>query len=275
MRRSPAAVRPAGEAEQTEAFRVLFQQQGERLWNADRDIDWDRGAQIPDAKRASWLRIINTFHGLEVMGLDTIQVMMGQATHQLRNPSLNLYLAAQCQDEARHVYVLDRYLTEVNGHGYMSAAERFMVDRFGAMASWGFFRVENWLISTLFSENFAALFLQQALEIPDIDPLAKQIFRLILRDEVRHVNFLHTILPELIDGLSPVGRAYVWQTQMLIAGASALGLRRIRRDALALGIDLDHYKQTLIANLDAQFRDAGLDKLLNIDRYSRIIDWAF
>ena len=275
MRRSPAAVRPAGEAEQTEAFRVLFQQQGERLWNADRDIDWDRGAQIPDAKRASWLRIINTFHGLEVMGLDTIQVMMGQATHQLRNPSLNLYLAAQCQDEARHVYVLDRYLTEVNGHGYMSAAERFMVDRFGAMASWGFFRVENWLISTLFSENFAALFLQQALEIPDIDPLAKQIFRLILRDEVRHVNFLHTILPELIDGLSPIGRAYVWQTQMLIAGASALGLRRIRRDALALGIDLDHYKQTLIANLDAQFRDAGLDKLLNIDRYSRIIDWAF
>ena len=275
MRRSPAAVRPAGEAEQTEAFRVLFQQQGERLWNADRDIDWDRGAQIPDAKRASWLRIINTFHGLEVMGLDTIQVMMGQATHQLRNPSLNLYLAAQCQDEARHVYVLDRYLTEVNGHGYMSAAERFMVDRFGAMASWGFFRVENWLISTLFSENFAALFLQQALEIPDIDPLAKQIFRLILRDEVRHVNFLHTILPELIDGLSPIGRAYVWQTQMLIAGASALGLRRIRRDALALGIDLDHYKQTLIANLDAQFRDAGLDKLLNIDRYSRILNVAF
>ena len=275
MRRSPAAVRRAGEAEQTEAFRVLFQQQGERLWNADRDIDWDRGAQIPDAKRASWLRIINTFHGLEVMGLDTIQVMMGQATHQLRNPSLNLYLAAQCQDEARHVYVLDRYLTEVNGHGYMSAAERFMVDRFGAMASWGFFRVENWLISTLFSENFAALFLQQALEIPDIDPLAKQIFRLILRDEVRHVNFLHTILPELIDGLSPIGRAYVWQTQMLIAGASALGLRRIRRDALALGIDLDHYKRTLIANLDAQFHDAGLDKFLSIDRYSRIINLAF
>ena len=88
MRRSPAAVRPAGEAEQTEAFRVLFQQQGERLWNADRDIDWDGGAQIPDAKRASWLRLINTFHGLEVMGLDTVQVMMSQATHQLRNPSL-------------------------------------------------------------------------------------------------------------------------------------------------------------------------------------------
>ncbi len=275
MRRSPAAVSRADEAEQTEAFRVLFQQQGERLWNADRDIDWDRGAQIPDAKRASWLRMINTFHGLEVMGLDTIQVMMGQATHQLRNPSLNLYLAAQCQDEARHVYVLDRYLTEVNGHGYMSSAERFMVERFGSMASWGFFRVENWLISTLFSENFAALFLQQALEIPDIDPLAKQIFRLILRDEVRHVNFLHTILPQLVDRLSPFGRAYVWQTQILIAGASALGLLRIKRDAQTLGIDIDQYKQTLIANLDAQFRDAGLDRILSIDRYSRILDLAF
>ena len=275
MRRSPAAVRRDGDSDaQIEAFRTLFQQQSERLWNADRDVAWGDGAQIPAAKRDAWLRMMNVFHGLEVMGLDTIQVMMSKATHQLRNPSLNLYLAAQCQDEARHVYALDRYLTEADGHGYLSATERFLIERFGSMASWGFYRVENWLTSTLFSENFAALFLQQTLEIPDIDPLAKQIFRLILRDEVRHVNFLHTILPELIEHLSPVGRAYVWQSQLLIAGATALGLRRIKPDAQLLGIDVDRYKLTLIENLDVQLRDAGLDRFLRIDGYRRILDAA-
>ena len=278
MKRSPSAVASAtpgnGRDAQVAAFRELFQQQSERLWSADRDVDWEQGAQIPPEKRDAWLRMMNVFLGLEVMGLDTIQVMMSKATHQLRNPSLNLYLAAQCQDEARHVYALDRYLREADGHGYLSAPERFLIERFGGMASWGFYRVENWLTSTLFSENFAALFLQQTLEIPDIDPLAKQIFRLILRDEVRHVNFLHTILPQLVANLSPVGRTYVWQSQLLLAGATALGLRRIKRDAVLLGIDVDGYKETLIENLGAQLRDAGLDQFLRIDSYRRILDAA-
>lgn len=274
MRRSPNAVRRPQVAEQADAFRTLFRQQSDRLWNADRDIDWGAGSEIPPAKRAAWLRMMNVFLGLEVMGLDTIQVMMSQATHQLRDPALNLYLSAQCQDEARHVYALDRYLTEVGGHGYLSTPERFLIERFGGMASWGFYRVENWLTSTLFSENFAALFLQQTLELDDIDPLAKQIFRLILRDEVRHVNFLHTILPRLVERLSPTGRLYVWQSQLLLAGAVALGLRRIKADVADLGIDVDGYKATLIENLGAQLEDAGLDHFLRIDTYAKIINAA-
>jgi len=275
MHRSPAAVRRNSSAEQRSAFRTLFQQQGERLWNADRDVDWAAGSEIPEAKRDAWLRMMNVFLGLEVMGLDTIQVMMSKATHQVREPSLNLYLAAQCQDEARHVYVLDRYLGEVNGHGYISRPEQFLIDRFGSLAQLGFWRVENWLMSTLFSENFAALFLQKCLEIEDIDPLAKQIFRLILRDEVRHVNFLHTILPRLVERMSRFGRWYVWQSQIMMAGATSLGLRRIRPDARNLGIDIEDYKRTLIQNLGAQFTDAGLDDILDIRVYERIVNRAF
>ena len=275
MHRSPAAVRRQSSAEQHAAFRTLFQQQSERLWNADRDVDWQAGSSIPPEKRRAWLRMMNVFLGLEVMGLDTIQVMMSKATHQVREPSLNLYLAAQCQDEARHVYVLDRYLAEVGGHGYLSSPERFLIDRFGSLASLGFWRVENWLMSTLFSENFAALFLQKCLEIEDIDPLAKQIFRLILRDEVRHVNFLHTILPRLVERMSAAGRWYVWQSQVMMAGATSLGLRRIRPDAKRLGIDIEDYKTTLIANLGAQFADAGLDDVLDVKVYERIIQRAF
>jgi bacterioferritin (cytochrome b1) len=273
MHRSPAAVarRQMTDA-QRNAFQDLYRQQSDRVWNADRDIDWSRGPQIPEHKREAWLRLLNVFHGLELMGLDTIQVMMSRATHKLHDPNLNLYLAAQTHDEARHTYVLHRYLTEAGGHGRLSRLERTMIERFGTLAAFGLYRVENWLTSTLFSENFAALFLQKALELEDTDPLAKQIFRNILRDEVRHVNFLHTILPNLIGNLSPLGRAYVWQSQLLLVSAVSIGLRRIRDDAAVLGIDIEDFKETLTENLDGQFHDAGIDAFLHAAAYRRVID---
>jgi bacterioferritin (cytochrome b1) len=272
MHRSPAAVRRPLSDNQRNAFQTLYRQQSDKVWNADKDIDWSSGPQIPEHKRESWLRMINVFLGLEVMGLDTIQIMMSKATHKLRDPNLNLYLAAQTHDEARHVYVLDKYLTLADGHGRMSRLERGLIDRFGNMASFGLFRVENWLTSTLFSENFAALFLQKILEIDDTDPLAKQIFRNILRDEVRHVNFLHTVLPDLIGDLPSFGRTYVWQSQLLMIGTVALGLRRIKGDAAVLGLDIEDFKATLIANLDQQFKDAGIDEFLHASSYARVIN---
>ena len=148
MHRSPAAFRRSLDDEQRNAFQTLYRQQSDRVWSADKDVDWASGTQIPEHKREPWLRMINVFLGLEMMGLDTIQIMMSKATHKLRDPNLNLYLAAQTHDEARHVYVLDKYLTLADGHGRMSRLERGLIDRFGNMASFGLFRDENWLPST-------------------------------------------------------------------------------------------------------------------------------
>ncbi|MCY3887611.1 MAG: ferritin-like domain-containing protein [Chloroflexi bacterium] len=272
MRRSPVAVALGASEEQRNLYRDLFRQQGDRLWNADRDVDWSLGPKIPPEKREPWLKLVNVFYGLEYMGLETIQVMMSKATHQLRDPNLNLYLAAQCQDEARHAYVLDRYLETADGKGMLSGLESGLIDKFGTIASFGFFRVENWLTSTLFSENFAALFLQMSRGLPDIDPLAADIFRFILRDEVRHVNFLHTVLPGLIGNLSRIGRIYLWQSQLLLVSAVSVGLRRAKPHAVAIGIDIEEFKDTLTDNLDAQFRDAGIDEFLQAAAYRRVMD---
>jgi len=272
MRRSPAAVSLGESEERRGLYRELFRQQSDRTWNADRDVDWSLGPNIPAEKREPWLKLVNVFYGLEYMGLDTIQVMMSKATHQLRDPNLNLYLAAQCQDEARHAYVLDKYLEAAGGKGMLSGLESGLIDKFGTMASFGFFRVENWLTSTLFSENFAALFLQMSRNLPDMDPLAADIFRLILRDEVRHVNFLHTVLPILIGNLSRVGRIYLWQSQLLIISAVSVGMRRAKPHAIAIGLDIDEFKDTLTDNLDAQFRDAGISEFLQASSYRRVMD---
>ena len=272
MHRSPSAVSRKLSDKQINDYRKLFRQQADRIWNADKDVDWSIEPQIPPEKRDAWLRLINAFYGLELMGLDTLQIMMSKATHKMHDPNLNLYLAAQCHDEARHAYVLYRYMDVTDGHGYLSRIEKGLINRFGNMASFGLYRVENWLTSTLFSENFAALFLQTAMDLPDTDPLAKNIFRLILRDEVRHVNFLHTILPEMIDNLSPVGRAYIWQSQLLLIAAVSVGLRRLRKTGNVIGLDIDAFKETLIENLDAQFKDANIDHFLHAESYSRVIN---
>lgn len=272
MHRSPSAVSRKLSDKQINDYRELFRQQADRIWNADKDVDWSIEPQIPPEKRDAWLRLINAFYGLELMGLDTLQIMMSKATHKMHDPNLNLYLAAQCHDEARHAYVLYRYMDVTDGHGYLSRIEKGLINRFGNMASFGLYRVENWLTSTLFSENFAALFLQTAMDLPDTDPLAKNIFRLILRDEVRHVNFLHTILPEMIDNLSPVGRAYIWQSQLLLIAAVSVGLRRLRKTGNVIGLDIDAFKETLIENLDAQFKDANIDHFLHAESYSRVIN---
>ncbi|MEE9277940.1 MAG: ferritin-like domain-containing protein [Dehalococcoidia bacterium] len=254
------------------AYRDLFRQQSDRIWNVDTDVDWSAGPQIPQDRREAWLRLVNAFYGLELMGLDIIEVMMGKATHKLRDPNFKLYLAAQAHDEARHVYWLDKYLTITDGHGRLSRMERALIDRYGTMASLGPYRVESWLTSTLFSENFAALFLARAIKFPGIDPLAVDLFRLTLRDEVRHVNFLNTVLPRLMDGLSAAGRAYLWQSQILLVGAAALGMRRIRDEATVLGLDTDDFKQRLTENLDAQFKDIGIDRFLHAATLRRVID---
>ncbi len=263
MRRAPVAVKRSRSEDESGAIGELFRQQSDRMWNADADLDWSIDPQIPESKREAWIALLNVFYNLELMGLDVLQVMTSKATHKIRDTDLKLYLAAQAHDEARHVYVLDKYLHAANGRRKLGRLEQTLIDRYGTMASVGLYRVENWLVSTLFSENFAALFLERAVSLPDNDPLATQMFRLILRDEVRHVSFLNALLPDLLGETSRVARAYLWQSQLTLIGAVSVGLRRVAPYAREIGVDIEDFKNQLTANLDAQYQDCGIDEFLH------------
>ena len=86
------------------------------------------------------------------------------------------------------------------------------------------------------------------------------------------MNFLHTVLPILIGNLSRVGRIYLWQSQLLIISAVSIGMRRAKPHAIAIGLDIDEFKDTLTDNLDAQFRDAGISEFLRASSYRRVMD---
>ena len=198
--------------------------------------------------------------------------MTSRASHKLHDTDIKLYLAAQAHDEARHVYVLDRYLGVVDGGRKLGRWEQALISRFGSISSVGLYRVENWLTSTLFSENFASLFLERAISLPDNDPFTTALFRLILRDEVRHVAFLNTVLPGLLGRSSRIERAYLWQSQMLLIGAIAVGLRRVAPYAREIGVDIDDLKTQLVANLDAQYQDCGVDEFLHARTSERVMN---
>jgi hypothetical protein len=272
MRRTPVAIKRDRSEVPDEPIRELFRQQSDRIWNPDEDLDWSVAPRIPESKRESWVALLNVFYNLELMGLDVLQVMTSKATHKLRDTDIKLYLAAQAHDEARHVYVLDKYLAAANGRHKLGRLEQTLIDRYGSIASVGLYRVENWLTSTLFSENFAALFLERAVSLSDNDPLATAMFRLILRDEVRHVAFLNTLLPDLLSDSSRVARAYLWQSQIMLIGAVSVGLRRVAPYARDIGIDIEDFKTQLTANLDAQYQDCGIDEFLHARTSRRVMD---
>lgn len=272
MRRTPAGVKRNRSESHVGAIRELFRQQSDRMWNADEDLDWSIDPRIPESKREPWIALLNVFYNLELMGLDILQVMTSKTTHKIRDTDVKLYLAAQAHDEARHVYVLEKYLTAANGLHKLSRLEQTLIDRYGSIASLGPYRVENWLVSTLFSENFAALFLQRAVGLPDNDPLATEMFRLILRDEVRHVSFLNTLLPDLLSDSSRIARTYLWQSQLMLIGAVSVGLRRVAPYAREIGVDVEDFKRDLTANLDAQYQDCGIDEFFHARTSRRVMD---
>ena len=41
---------------------------------------------------------------------------------------------------------------------------------------------------------------------------------------------------------------------------------------MALGIDIENFKDTLTENLEAQFQDSGIDQFLRASAYRRIMD---
>lgn len=120
-------------------------------------------------------------------------------------PSIDLKLcaAAQTLDEAKHVVVFSRYLDEKLGETYPVNRElqTLLVDIIGErrwdMVSLGMQILVEGVALSSFSLARSVLF----------EPLAKNILRLVLRDEARHVALGVSSLLETYDNLSSHERA--------------------------------------------------------------------
>jgi hypothetical protein len=228
-------------------LRKLYLQAASQQWFAPERVDFSKPVAIDPRLREAWLTFGTIFYTLEKMGLGVLDHMIGKAADTLGSDDAAFYLTTQCADEARHVFLIESYLRRLGRPPRYE--KRYLV--LGKVASTGFYRVENWLFSTLFSENFASAFLRRA-RGAEIDDFGREMCTRILSDEHRHLHFLHIVLPEVVEGLSLLGRSYVKASQYFIMTFA----ERVTRSLEATGADIGIQRRDLLEEVFENVRKA-------------------
>jgi len=236
-------------------LRRLYLQASSQQWFAPQRIPFDSEVELePDVRRV-WIKFHRIFYTLEKMGLNVIENMMAKAVRKLKSEEASFYLAAQCYDESRHVFSIENYLKKLGAAPQYERKYHVL----GQVASLGFYRVENWLFSTLFSENFASCFLRRA-KNAKIDPLGAQMCKELLFDESRHIHFLHIVLPNLLERLSLLGRAYVQASQYFIMKFTEVMSRSLDNEGKIVGLDRAALLEEVFENMQRAYEMYGVGR---------------
>lgn len=236
-------------------IRRLYLQAASQQWYAPQRINFDQEITLDDESRKIWQKFITIFYTLEKMGLNVIQNMMVKAVRKYKSEEMAFYLSAQTFDEARHVFAIESYLRKLGA----PPKYQWRYHVLGQAASVGAFRVENWLFSTLFSENFASAFIRRARQA-NIDPIGNELCKYLLVDESRHLHFLHIVLPDIMDRLSMFGKAYVKAAQYFIMKFSTSVLEAVEKEATHVGIDRVAMLEEVFENVEKAYEGFGVSR---------------
>lgn len=235
--------------------RELFYQALAQHWFPPERINYEQKVELDEPVRQAWIRLNLVFYTLEKMGLSVIQNMMPKAVKYFGSNEVANYLSAQCYDEARHVMVIENFLRRLGSPPKYNR----IYHKLGQLASLGAYRVENWLFSTLFSENFASAFLR-SMRTATIDPTGVAMAKSLLQDEARHVRFLEAVLPSIVERLGLLGRTYVKVSQSFIVTLSERMSRSLEKESKVVGLNKDKLFEEVFSNLEVGYETVGLSR---------------
>lgn len=237
-----------------EKIRRLYLQAASQQWFAPQRIDFNAPINLTDEERRVWIRLSGVFYTLEKMGLNVIMAMMGKAVRKFKSDELAYYLTEQAHDEGRHVFVIENYLKRLGAPPKFDRSLQIL----GQVTHTGFFQVENWLFSTLFSENFASTFLRRT-RTAKIDTIGAEMCKQLLVDESRHLHFLHIVLPDILDRLSLLGKTYLRASQGFMMHFAEKVSRGLAVDASVVGISRDALIEEVFENMEKSYKILGLN----------------
>jgi hypothetical protein len=246
-------------------IRRLYLQASSQQWFAPQKIDFAAPISLDEESRKIWIRFMTIFYTLEKMGLNVITYMMPKAVNRLKSEEAANYLSVQCYDESRHVFSIQNYLRKLGAPPKYD----WQLHVLGQAASLGFYRVENWLFSTLFSENFASAFLRHT-KNSNIDKTGAEMCRILQIDESRHLHFLHIVLPDIMDRLSLLGKTYVKLSQSFIMGFTERVSRSLDNDAKLIGLDRRALLEDVFENVEKAYAGFGVSR--SFLRFPKITD---
>lgn len=235
-------------------IRRLYIQAASQQWFAPQRIDFTAPINLTDEERRVWIRLTGVFYTLEKMGLNVIMAMMGKAVRKFKSDELAYYLTEQAHDEGRHVFVIENYLKRLGAPPKFERSLQIL----GQVTHTGFYQVENWLFSTLFSENFASSYLRRT-RTATIDTIGGEMCKQLLVDESRHIHFLHIVLPDILDRLSLMGKTYLRASQGFMMHFTEKVSRSLKDDAAIVGIDRDALLEEVFENMEKSYHMLGMN----------------
>ncbi len=202
-------------------LRNLYEKSKDAMWNASSNLDWsidvdpetenmpnemipifgsplwdklDKKTELPKLRRLSSAYMLSNFlHGEQGALLAASQIVSA-----VPGADAKFYASTQVMDEARHVEAYDRYLREKVGVTFpISPYLRTLLDEILRESRWDM----KYLGMQILVEGLALAafgFMQQLSK----EPLIKQITKMIMQDEARHVAFGVMSLKGLYDDMS-------------------------------------------------------------------------
>ena len=169
-------------------------------WDPEGAINWNQPIELGEIKEG-WINILHYFYEGEWQGLEIIQRLMNKAAHMFKINEMVTYYSTQCADEAKHLFVFKKYLYRLNSPPAKQRAFDILV---WVSTTWVVpMAVERWILATYFTETLAGAIFQKTLELPTIDPIGKEMVRLQLKDESRHIAGTKLGVQTLMDHAGP------------------------------------------------------------------------
>jgi len=242
-------------------FQNLYQRAARDQWVPEGPLDWSRRPDGDPHFAKAWARAVDVVYALEFVGLDVVARMSAPITARLDDPHVRLYLGVQIADEARHVSVLERYLTDhLGARSEMKTLAKF----YAYFANPAIYRTEGWFFSTLFSENTASQFMKMTGELEGVDSLGRDMFRKFHKDEGRHLRFLHLALPAVARTMTRPAKAYVLAQQKALFKFAFGGIKGVAWYCKELGMDGDELIDRIVHALETQYKQMGIDEYVKV-----------
>jgi hypothetical protein len=192
------------------AIRELYRRAKRQSWDPETAIPWEQAdpsrysSDQIEAARVYWSRRAWGEYG----AISESPTMQLRFALERREPDLSLYWTIRTQEEIRHAEVCRR-MAELLGGYHLSPDEEELKAIAGALGT----RERVLDDAVLLEATVAGLMCVAETVVYDVflqlvkrvtNPVAKQIFRLILRDETRHCDFGWLLLEHRVPALSAV-----------------------------------------------------------------------
>lgn len=195
--------------------------------------------------------------------------MLGSCLLAQRLPDADakIYAVSQAMDEARHLEVFSRYARRI---GQESSADLYLqsvLDFLMTSKHWQGLLVGMNMLEDLAMANFSAL-----RHATNCD-LLRDLLKLVMRDEARHIAFGHHYLKSMLAAMHPDDRAEVEDFSLALVqrvrglGTSQDDLRRMCAKLIEVGIDpRDFIRHAQAGNSHQNESAGGEPKIAKVDQ---------